>query len=296
MIRSMTGFGAATVEDSSGRYAIEIRSVNNKFFKVSVRLPEELAVLESDLEGMIGKRLRRGSVTVTGRFTPSSKVLAGRINPDAAQAAVRELLAAVPDDLRDRTTVEIGSLLSAPGVLQQEADEDLVDQAREVLSKLVTEACDKLVDMRVREGETVHDDLAVFGQRMSELLKVVAERAPLVVEAYQERLHARVNALLEEAGTKLDQGDLIREVAIFAERSDIAEEVNRLGGHLEQYSDLLATDGGEPVGRTLDFLAQEMLREANTIASKSADVDISRTVVEIKGLIDRIKEQAQNVE
>ncbi|MEC8321802.1 MAG: DUF1732 domain-containing protein, partial [Planctomycetota bacterium] len=117
-----------------------------------------------------------------------------------------------------------------------------------------------------------------------------------VVEAYRDRLHQRVSALLEDVGKTLDEGDLVREVAVFAERSDIAEEVVRLGGHLDQLFDLLSRTDGEPVGRTLDFLTQEMLREANTIASKSADAEIARDVVEIKGLIDRVKEQAANVE
>ena len=296
MIRSMTGFGAATTEDATGRYVIEIRAVNNKFFKAAVKLPDELSVLESDIESWIGKRLLRGSVTVTGRFVPSGHALAGRINPEAATAAVEQLFNAIPSHLRDMATVELGSLLSAPGVLQAEADEAFVDQARTTMLGLLEEACGKLIDMRVREGEVVHRELTEFGRRMSDHIARVAERAPKVVETYQERLRARVEALLAESGTTLEEGDLIREVAIFAERSDVAEEIARLGGHISQYTELLDSDGTEPVGRTLDFLAQEMLREANTIASKAADVDISRTVVEIKGLIDRIKEQAQNVE
>ena len=296
MIRSMTGFGAATTEDATGRYAIEVRSVNNKFFKVAVKLPEELAILESDLESWIGKRLHRGSVTVTGRFMPSGHALAGRINPEAARAAVEQLFKAIPDDMRGSATVELGSLLSAPGVLQPEADEAFIEQARATLLGLLEEACGKLIEMRVREGEVVHRELTEFGKRMTAHIALVADRAPTVVETYQQRLRNRVEVLLADAGTTLDEGDLIREVAIFAERSDVAEEIARLGGHVTQYTGLLDSDGTEPVGRTLDFLAQEMLREANTIASKAADVDISRTVVEIKGLIDRIKEQAQNVE
>ena len=150
--------------------------------------------------------------------------------------------------------------------------------------------------MRAREGEVVRVELERFGTRMRELLAAVAARAPVVVEAYRDRLHQRVSALLEDVGKSLDEGDLVREVAVFAERSDIAEEVVRLGGHLDQLFDLLSRTDGEPVGRTLDFLTQEMLREANTIASKSADAEIARDVVEIKGLIDRVKEQAANVE
>jgi uncharacterized protein (TIGR00255 family) len=150
--------------------------------------------------------------------------------------------------------------------------------------------------MRSREGEVVRAELEGFGIRMRSLLEAIATRAPKVVELYRDRLHQRIQSLLEDVGTSLGEEDLVREVAVFAERSDIAEEVVRLGGHLDQFFDLLGTPGGEPIGRTLDFLTQEMLREANTIASKSSDSEIARAVVEVKGLIDRVKEQAANVE
>jgi uncharacterized protein (TIGR00255 family) len=131
---------------------------------------------------------------------------------------------------------------------------------------------------------------------IAERLAVIRDRAPQVVADYQSRLHERVNALLEELGRTIDPADLIKEVAIFAERSDIAEEVSRLSAHLDQFAELLSREDGKPVGRTLDFLTQEMLREANTIASKSGDAEISRSIVEVKGAIDRIKEQVQNLE
>ncbi len=296
MIRSMTGFGAAHAEDQNGRYSIEIRSVNNKFFKAMMRLPDELAALEPELESMISRRLRRGSITLTGRFIPGGDNLAGRIDVDAARAATQQLMEALPEDLRAKATIDLGSLLAAPGVIKADVVDVVLDQARGMFESLVTKACDDLIFMRNREGEAVHGELVEFGQLMAEHVKAIAERAPLVVDAFQKRLHSRIESLLAEVGSSVEESDLIREVAIFAERSDVAEELARLDGHLLQYTDLLATQDGSPVGRTLDFLTQEMLREANTIASKSADVDISRRIVEVKGLIDRIKEQAQNVE
>lgn len=296
MIRSMTGFGSAAAEDEYGRYTLEIRSVNNKFFKAMIRLPDELEGLEPGLEAAVARRLRRGSVNVTGRFVPGGSMLAGQIDVASTRTAAEQLLEAVPKELRERTYVDLGSLLSAPGVLKPSSNDAFIEHARVVFEKLAIEACDKAVEMRCREGEAVHAELSMFGDRMGEHIKVVEGQAPMVVEAYRDRLRNRIEALMAEAGGTLEEGDLIREVAIFAERSDVAEELARLGGHLAQYFDLVNSDGSEPVGRTLDFLAQEMLREANTIASKSADVDISRRIVEVKSLIDRIKEQAQNVE
>ncbi len=142
----------------------------------------------------------------------------------------------------------------------------------------------------------LHKELHRHRRSIAARLETIARRAPIVVEQYRNRLRERINALLAEAGTGLREEDLIREVAVYAERSDITEEVIRLQGHLDQFSEIIDADDAEPRGRTLDFLSQEMLREANTIASKCLDVEISREIVEVKGDIDRIKEQVQNVE
>ena len=150
--------------------------------------------------------------------------------------------------------------------------------------------------MREREGEALRIELDGHRAAINERVELIAQRAPLVVEQYQERLRQRMKLLLEDVGGAVSDEDLVREVAVYAERTDIAEEVARLGGHMEQFEQLISKKDGDPVGRTLDFLSQEMLREANTIASKSSDSEISRYIVEVKGLIDRIKEQAANVE
>ena len=295
-IRSMTGFGAASREVDGARYGVEIRSVNNKFLKTVVRLPEELAAIETELETAVSKKVRRGSIMVTVRFVPGGEQIAESINLDAARRIIGDLHGAVPESLRDRVTVDLSTLLLVPAVTEANGVDRMVEAARPILLELLDEACTHLLEMRTREGEAVRAELAAFGARMRTLLDAISARAPEVVDLYRDRLHQRVETLLSEVGANLEESDLVREVAIFAERSDIAEEILRLGGHIDQFYDLLGTDSGEPVGRTLDFLTQEMLREANTIASKSSDAEITRAVVEIKGLIDRIKEQAANVE
>jgi uncharacterized protein (TIGR00255 family) len=160
----------------------------------------------------------------------------------------------------------------------------------------VGSACDALLAAREREGEALRTLLGEFGAQIDERLRAIRARAPEVVGGYQDRLRQRLAAALKDMGVSVGEADVVREVAIFAERADIAEEVARLGGHLEQFRSLIEPSNPQPAGRALDFLAQEMLREANTIASKSGDVEISRRVVEIKTAIDRIKEQAQNAE
>lgn len=295
MIRSMTGFGDAQAHVNGAHYVVEVRSLNNKFLKVQVRLPDELQGLEAELESALTKRLTRGSIILTVRFTDESAEAAASINVNALQRYL-EQMRQVPAIGAGDVQVDLGSLIELPGVLINDSGAQRIQQARESLMTLIAEACDKVVAMRDREGSRIHEELHKHAQRIAEHLAVVNERVPGVVEEYQRRLRQRMETLLAEAGGELREEDVIREVAIFAERSDIAEEVSRLEGHLEQFAEIIDADGDEPAGRTLGFLTQEMLREANTIASKCLDVEIARRIVEIKSAIDRIKEQSQNVE
>jgi uncharacterized protein (TIGR00255 family) len=182
-------------------------------------------------------------------------------------------------------------------VLVQTDDlEQITVKARGALKPLVDQAIDGLLKMRTVEGQALADDLLGHRSAIETRLSEIATRAPQVVDEYHQRLRNRVNELLAKAQLDVAQPDLIREVAVYAERCDIAEEVSRLTGHMQQFEEILTNGNEEPSGRTLDFLTQEMLREANTIASKSNDVTIARHIVEVKGAIDRIKEQVQNVE
>lgn len=305
MIRSMTGFGAASAEEDGARYAVEIRSVNNRFFKASLRLPESLLSLEGELESQVGRRLVRGSTTVAVRVVDTSARAAGRINREALGAYLAQLegleglgtaTAAGPGSQGGLNGASLAALLALPGVVIDDAAERISQRARPVVTRLVDEACDRVLEMRVREGESLRRAIEQLGSDIARGLAAVRERAPAVSELYRQRLTTRMRTMLGELGATVREEDVLREVAAFAERTDIAEEIARLEGHLDQFKALVDPANGEPIGRVLDFLAQEMLREANTIASKSADVEISRRIVEIKSAVDRIKEQSQNAE
>lgn len=298
MIRSMTGFGDASLQTDGVHFAVEIRSVNNRYFKSQIRLPDELAGLEAELDAAIAKRLSRGSVILTVRFTDTSASAAAKINVKAVENYVRQLQSIISAQGLDKSAlrVDVAALLALPGVVIPDTGEERLAAARATLSTLVDEACDRLLVMREREGRSLLEDLQKHARAIDAHLIVVKQRVPATVELYQERLRQRMESLLAEAGAAVREEDLIREVAVYAERTDIAEEVARLEGHLQQYREIITAENGEPAGRTLDFLSQELLREANTIASKCLDVEISRRIVEIKGAIDRIKEQVQNVE
>ncbi|MBL8876004.1 MAG: YicC family protein [Phycisphaerae bacterium] len=290
----MTGFGVATAEADGARCTIELRSVNSRFFKCTLRLPVELQQLEPELEALLMRRLTRGSVTVAGRWVETTSRAVASINTAALQAYVERLRAALPAGMGN--DLRVADLLSLPGVVNDDRATAIAERAHDMVLRLAGEACDALLAMREREGLALRETLVDFGNQIQERLDAVRARAPEVVAQYQERLRQRVNGLLKDVGATISEAELVKEVAIYAERSDVAEEIVRLSGHLEQYRSIIEPGNPQPGGRALDFLAQEMLREANTIASKSADVEISRRIVEIKTSIDRIKEQSQNAE
>ncbi len=296
MIRSMTGFGDASASVGGVHYFLEVRSLNNKYFKATIRMPEEFQGLEPELESELRRRLTRGTITLIGKCSDASSSAAYTINHQAL-ANYADQVKRVPQAADGTLRVDLAALLPLPGVLQPPADEEQrLNRAREAFMKLLEDSIKQLIDMRAREGKTLIADLMLHHAIIVDRLAKIAERAPLVVDEYQKRLQQRIEALLDSAKVKVEPQELLKEVAVFAERSDIAEEIARLGAHMEQFKDLLNDADPKPVGRTLDFLAQEMLREANTIASKSGDAAISRNIVEIKGAIDRIKEQVQNAE
>jgi len=290
----MTGYGEASAHIDGTHYFVQIRSLNGKFFKGTVRLQEEFEALEADLESRLRKQISRGSVTLKASCTDDTEAAAHEINCKALDKYV-EQLSASEHVSSGKVTIEIGSLLGLPGVIQPPSDEgERIGRVRDMFTKLTTEACKALIEMRQAEGEALAADLCNQLSVIKTHLAEVQERAPEIVRDFETRLRTRMEELL--AGMPSDSVDIIREVASHAERTDIAEEIQRLGGHLEQFTKIIEQKGDKPVGRTLDFMAQELLREANTMSRKSMDTRISRSIVEIKGAIDRIKEQVQNVE
>lgn len=296
MIRSMTGFGESAATEDGVHYVVEVRSLNSRYFKSVIRMPDELQLLEAEIEQVLRNRLRRGSVFCTVKYADTSARAAYSIN-SAALALYVDALKKARDVLGSSASLDLGPLLSLPGVLQPPQDvEERAERARGALLRLLNAACDHVLSMRKREGEMIREDLLNNRKLIVEKLKIVKGRLPVVMGEYENRLRNRIESMLSEAGISSEPADLIREIAIAAEKSDVAEELTRLEAHTDQFEDLVLRNDGEPVGRTLDFLTQEMLREANTIASKSSDAQVAREIVEVKGAIDRIKEQVQNVE
>lgn len=293
----MTGFGEASSGADGVGYTLELRSLNNKFFKLSARLPEELTGLEAELEQALRRQVSRGSFVLTLKVRLDDERAASKVN-EAVLLSYLSHLETVRDKVHDQAVnIDLTQLLALPGVMQPAKNpEQLIEDTRPIAIKLLNDAVTKLKQMRIVEGESLSADLTAQLTVILERLAIIRERAPLVVNEYHDKLSKRVGELLAKAELKVNEPDLLKEVAVYADRCDISEEITRLSGHVDQFREVLGSEGDEPVGRTLDFLSQEMLRESNTIGSKCNDAQISRCVVELKSAIDRIKEQVQNVE
>ncbi len=294
MIHSMTGFGEAQCEEGGQVYHLEIRSFNQRYLKTSIHLPEEFAFLEGEVERELRQRLTRGSIIVKLYVRSIGPQAAVEVNTAAVQAYVQQLRDAVPAGAG--ITIDLASLLLLPGVtLVREVTESEREHRWELLRSLLSTALDRVIAMRAAEGQALAADLLRHAEVMRRCLDTIGRRAPAVVAEYRDRLRARVTELLAGSNVQLAGEDLLKEVSIYAERSDISEELSRLAGHLRQFNELV-TESAEPAGRKLEFIAQEMLREANTMGSKTGDAAVLHEIIEIKSAVDRIKEQVQNAE
>jgi len=294
MLLSMTGFGEARSHTDSLTVAVEVRCINSRYVKISTRMTEGFAVLEARVESAVRKRVRRGTIQVNVRVDRLHAPDDYRVNAEVLKA-YRSQLEAVARLLGSEETVRLESLLMLPGVVSEDADHDAdAEQHWPAIEQTLSTALTQLDRMRSEEGRAMAADLRANCLAASASLAEVERRAPLVIENYRERLRERLSKSLAGHGVSIDVSELLREVSLFADRSDISEEMVRLRSHLEQF--LATMEEPASAGRMLEFLTQEMVRESNTIGSKANDVEIARYVIEIKTAIERIREMIQNVE
>ena len=290
MIRSMTGYGAAERLTETVRVAVEIRAVNNKFLKVTVRRPEGLGSAEAAIERQVRDRISRGTVTVNLTIEPRGAAARAPINTEVLAAYRRDL-----EGMAGGAAVTLEALLGLPGVIgSQEVRLTEIENLGAEVEAAVAEALRRLDAMRETEGQATARDMETTLVDLERGVAAIEPRGAEVVEAYRDRLRDRVAALLDGMEVPANDAMLVREVAFFAERSDVNEELSRLASHVSQFRALFEEAG--PVGRKLEFLTQEMVREVNTLGSKSSDLDISRQVVDMKAKVDRLREQTQNIE
>jgi uncharacterized protein (TIGR00255 family) len=293
MIFSMTGYAAATRETPYGSFGLELRSVNNRYLDVQVKAPRNLGALEPRIRKAVQGAFARGRIDVfvsrTGGDAGAVKLIADHHLLEQYLGIVRELQHrfSLPGE------VSVSTVLSLPEVISREDSDDDPEALWSMLAPALDQAVGRLRTMRSEEGTVLAGDIAGRIDAIESMTSVVKARAPETVEQARRRMTETVARILKE---QPDPQRIAQEIAVLAERTDVTEELTRLGSHLSQFRRLLPGTGGDPVGRKLDFLIQEMGREVNTIASKAMDADISMTVVNMKAELEKIREQVQNIE
>lgn len=292
MIKSMTGFGRCEIAENNRKFTVEMKSVNHRYLDVNVRMPKALGTFESAVRMELKNHVSRGKVDVFVTYEDfSERCSTVRYHKDVAEEYMK-YLGQMAEDFGLDNDVRVSTLSKYPEVLtMEEADVDEEELWKE-LQKAVEGAARQFVDTRIAEGGHLREDLVGKLDGMLELVKFVEQRSPELIAEYRQKLEDRVRELLADAA--VDEGRLLTEVTIFADKVCVDEEVVRLRSHIETMKNALREGGA--IGRKLDFIAQEMNREANTILSKANDLEISNCAIELKTEIEKVREQIQNIE
>lgn len=292
MLLSMTGHGQGESSVGDMNVTAEVRTINNRYLKVSVRSNESSLSVEPRVESLLKRTIRRGTVQVNLRIDRQVDPENYRLNLRVLKSYRDQL---VKHELMTDSESHLNSLLLLPGVVQEFAPAALqAEDAWQTIEQAVLRAMESLQKMRQQEGASMEKDLQSNCLSIGEILDQIEVLAPKVIEAYEQRLKDRLQQIQEKHQLELQPTEIVREIGLFADRCDVSEEVVRIRSHLEQFKAIMKDK--ESNGRKLDFLAQELFREVNTIGSKANDAEIARQVVEIKTIVERIREMVQNVE
>ena len=291
MLLSMTGFGQSVVHADALTCSVEVRAVNNRFLKINVRLPDCYSAFEPRLEKIVRDAVKRGTVTLAVKLEGERASSGFKLNTAVLRQLLRELQEATsckPEEL-------VPGLLALPDVIERSGPAADLGALWPTVEKAVRAALANFQEMRRAEGAAMGVEIDHLRATMGTLVSAVEGRAQTSVRQYHDRFYERVSALLSDYGVAIEKHDLVREVAILAERFDVAEELARLRSHLDQFHSA-PNSANESVGRKWEFLTQELHREANTIGSKANDLEIAHWIVDLKTQIERVREIVQNVE
>lgn len=293
LIKSMTSFGRAQSEEGKEHlFSIEMKSVNNRYLDLNIRIPKFIISLEEEIRKIINTRLNRGKVDVFINYKSYEKASAmPKLNLEVAKGYYN-CLNELQKEFNIENDITVSKLANFPEVLTLEAEEENLDEVLKEIKPLIETSLDNMVEMRIREGEKLKEDILIKLNIIEEKVKEIESLADDLPKVYKKKLEDRISELTKDL--KIDEERIAVEVAIFADKAAVDEEVTRLKSHLEQMRKTLNLN--EPVGRKLDFIVQEMNRESNTIGSKANDINITNIVIDIKNLIEKIREQVQNIE
>jgi len=292
MVKSMTGFGRGEYQENGKKISIEIKTVNHRYTDIFVKFPRMLAFLEDKVRDIISKNISRGKIDVFMTYEEFGEDSKTVVVDEALAGAYLKALNILGNKFELRDDVTVSMLSRFPDILRVEKVEEDEGELLRIVTGAVQIALESLLKMRVVEGVALKTSLLEKLDNVSKVVNQIEERAPSVVADYKDRLTNRLKELLEQK--VIDENRIATEVAIFADRCSIDEELVRLKSHIVQFIDTLKLE--IPVGRKLDFIVQEMNREINTIGSKANDINITRCVVDVKSEIEKIREQVQNIE
>lgn len=292
MIRSMTGYGKGENEKDGRKFTVEIKSVNHRYNDISIKLPRFMISMEDKIRKNISQKIFRGKTDVFINFeTEAQDDVLVKLNEPLARSYVEKL-----KELKEMFGLETPNALDLvakfPDILSAEKVEEEGDVIWEALEPALKEAAENFIHMREAEGEALKKDILLKNRKIKEITDKIKERAPFVVDEYREKLNARLSELLDK--NLIDEQRIAAEITIYSDKCCVDEELTRMYSHIKQLESILESDGS--IGRKLDFLVQEMNREANTTASKSSDITITNAAIELKTEIEKIREQIQNLE
>lgn len=292
MIKSMTGFGRCEVSEDNRKFTVEMKSVNHRYLDVNIKMPKKLNFFESSIRSLLKEYIQRGKVDIFITYEDlTENNVCIRYNQDIAREYL-QFLRQMASEFQLEDDIRVSSLSRYPEVFTME--EQTIDEEGiwKTLEKAVRGAAESFVESRIREGEHLKEDLLNKLTTMLSYVDFIMERSPIIISEYKKKLSDKIQELLED--TRIDENRLLMEVTIFADKVCVDEEVVRLKSHIETTKVTLVSGGG--IGRKLDFIAQEMNREANTILSKANDLEVSNYAIELKTEIEKVREQIQNIE
>ena len=292
MVRSMTGYGKGFAENSEARVTIEMKSVNHRYLDLSIKLPKKLNFLESSVRNKISESIFRGKVDVYITLNEHADACYQVSINDAMAQKYLDSISAMATKLGVDNDMKASNIVRLPDVIELEETDSDEDSLKELVFEALNQCIDQFVQSRITEGARLQKDLVAKMDEMLSLVAKLEERSPLIIEEYRARLITKIHELLED--TKIDESRIAQEVTMYADKVCIDEEMVRLKSHVAETRSVFDLD--KEVGRKLDFLAQELNREANTILSKSTDVEIADIGITLKTLIEKVREQIQNIE
>jgi len=287
----MTGFGYCEYTENEITFTVEIKTVNHRYTDIFLRMPKQLSAYEEKVRSIVNSRISRGKVDIYINYDNKSPQAQEVLLDENLAKAYFNALKKITEELGLRDDISASSLARFPDILKVEKQEN-DEMTGKILEKAVNLAIDELIEMRTREGEKLKDSFMSNLSVIEAYTEKIRKKAPFVVKEYKEKLENRLSELIDLS--RLDPARIAAEVALFADKCNIDEELVRLSSHVMQMREML--ENGSPVGKKADFLIQEMNREINTIGSKASDLEITRNVVELKSEVEKLREQIQNIE